>query len=66
MTVIHKAVRPKQDYVDPTFCRIGRIDRSMNIWEEQALHDRSRISWRDVTCKRCLNRRHAANEKTAE
>lgn len=52
---IHKAVAPKSMFVDPTLCCV--VQRSGNRYvsfeKEKDLHQRSRVSWKLVTCLNC-------------
>ena len=47
---IHKAVRPKYPYINPTLC-CANID-------ERAAHVNSRTRWKNVTCPACLKLRN--------
>lgn len=67
-TVIHKACRPKWDYIDPTLCRAGRL--GWQCWQrtlinvlhrargllDDLLHKNSRTRWEKVTCSKCLSK----------
>jgi len=46
---IHKAARPKYDYINPTLC-CANID-------ERSAHVNSRTRWKNVTCPKCLRKR---------
>lgn len=49
MPIIHKAVRPKSDYCNPTLCATKINDI--------VAHQNSRTTWNGVTCKKCLAKR---------
>lgn len=58
--VIHKAVRPKRDYINPTLCVEGwqRMQTGLYDGEDNLVaHKASRTSWAKVTCKACLKLR---------
>lgn len=44
--VIHKAVRPKRDYVNPTRC--------VAMLPDDVSHTQSVTRWANVTCRACL------------
>lgn len=45
--IVHKAVRPKKDFINPTLC-IAKLS-------EAEAHERSRTDWKKVTCRKCLD-----------
>lgn len=51
MKTIHKAVRPKIHYHNPTLCRAKFKD---GIWGRVTAYENSRTTWDKVTCKNCL------------
>lgn len=55
--VIHKAVRPKGDYINPILCAYGWRRRQTGMYDGEnnlLAHKTSRTSWAAVTCKACL------------
>lgn len=55
--VIHKAVRPKRNYADPTLCIASRRMARFTSAQEPRLHAASRTTWKGVNCRACLRRR---------
>lgn len=51
---IHKAVRPKKDYLNPTLCCTKFKDDDITYYNQNYAHQFSRIEWNKVTCKKCL------------
>ena len=47
--MIHKAARPKKDYINPTLC--------MAPLSKKDAHKYSVTHWNKVTCKKCLRRK---------
>ena len=47
MQYMHKAVRPKKDYINPTLCRV-------RLKDEASAHKNSVTRWDKVTCPHCL------------
>ena len=60
MSVIHKAVRPKVHYCDPTLCGsfVYAHDNSPD-WSNASkrAHKFSRVRWDKVTCQLCLKKK---------
>ena len=52
---IHKAIRPKIHYDNPTLCIAN-----LNL---QDAHKYSRTTWKNVTCKKCLSLRKIKIQK---
>lgn len=61
--VIHKSVRPRDHYIDPSWCmalrrkygedQLGRLSGAL----VEIFHRRCRMRWTDVTCAACLRKR---------
>jgi len=60
MSIIHKSVRPKRYYCDPTLCgSFVYAHENSSDWSDSSkrAHKASRVRWNKVTCKRCLKRK---------